>query len=291
MYQRVLEVTQCTMSHSVAHHGGVMKHVDEKTVCKCTCDKKIKAYITKCNVSTEQLLREGSFWIDYINGSDNATSDYLIYAHCPFNYCKPPISIVQINLNDLNGADAQCTYGRSGTLCGSYQSNHSLSLGSSHCISCSTHWPLLVVILTAAFLAGIALVALMLTINLTFAVGTLNGIIFYANVISTNRSSFFPFTKPNLATVFISWLNLEIGFDACFFTEMDTFWKTLLQLAFPVYVIFLVIMVILISEHSTKFAHLVAKRNPVATLATLILLSYAKFLNTIIASLSHTTLV
>ena len=55
---------------------------------------------------------------------------------------------------------------------------------------------------------------------------------------------------------------------------MDAYWKTLLQLAFPMYVIFLVVMVIFISEHYTKFARLVAKRNPAATLATLILLSY-----------------
>ena len=71
---------------------------------------------------------------------------------------------------------------------------------------------------------------------------------------------------------------------------MDAYWKTLLQLTFPMYVIFLVIMVIFISEHSTKFARLIAKKNPVATLATLILLSYTKFLNTIINSLSFAVL-
>ena len=89
---------------------------------------------------------------------------------------------------------------------------------------------------------------------------------------------------------FISWLNLELGLDTCFFPGMDAYWKTLLQLAFPMYVIFLVVMVIIISEHSTKFARLIAKKNPVATLATLILLSYTKFLNTVITSLSFAIL-
>ena len=34
-----------------------------------------------------------------------------------------------------------------------------------------------------AILAGIALVALLLILNMTVAVGTLNGLIFYANVV------------------------------------------------------------------------------------------------------------
>ena len=49
-------------------------------------------------------------------------------------------------------------------------------------------------------------------------------------------------------------------------------------------------MVIAVSEHSTKFARLLSKKNPIATLATLILLSYTKFLNTVIASLSFAIL-
>ena len=99
--------------------------------------------------------------------------------------------------------------------------------------------------------------------------GTLSGVIFYVNVINTNVNTFFPFKATNYITVFISWLNLELGIDTCLFIGMDTYWKTLLQLAFPMYVIFLVVMVILISECSTKFARLIGRKNPVATLDTL----------------------
>lgn len=57
----------------------------------------------------------------------------------------------------------------------------SLSLGSSHCIQCSNKWPVICAILIVVFLlAGIALVTILLVLNLTVAVGTLNGIIFYA---------------------------------------------------------------------------------------------------------------
>ena len=263
----------------------------EATVCECVCDSKLEPYITKCNAMTEQLERVGNFWITYIKTISNVTSGYLIYSHCPFNYCVPPTSKIKINLNIPNGENVQCVDGRSGRLCGVCLSNLSLSLGSPRCVPCLDKWSItLGGVMLVSFIAGIALVALLLVFNLTVAVGTLNGIIFYANIIAANSSIFLPFSTPNFITVFISWLNLEIGFDTCFFPGMDAYWKTLLQLAFPLYVIFLVVMVIVISEHYSRFARLVAKKNPVATLATLILLSYTKFLNTVIVSLSFAIL-
>ena len=59
---------------------------------------------------------------------------------------------------------------------------------------------------------------------------------------------------------------------------MNTYIKTWLQLAFPAYVFLLVILVIIISSYSIKFSNLIGKKNPVATLAILILLSCAKLL-------------
>ena len=121
---------------------------------------------------------------------------------------------------------------------------------------------------------------------MTIGVGTINGILFYANIVSINADTYFPFSTPNLATVFISWLNLDIGFDICFFEGMDVYHKASIQLAFPIYIIFLVIIVIIISEYSTKFAKLIGKGNPVAALATMILLSYTKLFNVVLGTIS-----
>ena len=141
-------------------------------------------------------------------------------------------------------------------------------------------------------LVGIILVATLMVLNLTVAFGTLNGLIFYANIIGANTSTYFsglsPLTK--YFSILISWLNLEVGLDVCFFEGVDTYWKTWLQLAFPMYVISLVAIVIIVSEYSMKFSRLISRRNPVATLATLILLSYTKFLQTTITTLSLATL-
>ena len=86
--------------------------------------------------------------------------------------------------------------------------------------------------------------------------------------------------------MFVAWLNLDIGIDVCFFDGLDAYTKTWLQLAFPTYIIFLVVMVIIVSHYSPKFAKLIGKRDPVATLATLILLCYSKLLTLTIAVLS-----
>ena len=53
---------------------------------------------------------------------------------------------------------------------------------SSQCIKCSENWCRdLIGIVIAAFIAGIALVIFMLALNMTVAVGTLNGKLLYAN--------------------------------------------------------------------------------------------------------------
>ena len=248
----------------------------------CECHSDIDEYVEYCDSQNGSLVKQPQTraWISYINDIG-----YLVYPNCPFDYClstSPPLY-----LDHLEGADDQCAFSRSSLLCGSCQPDLSVSLGSSRCLPCPNYWPALLITITiAAMLVGIALVALLLVLNLTVAVGTLNGLIFYTNIVYANRSILFPFQKPNFITVFISWLNLELGIDMCYFPGMDTYIKTWLQLAFPAYVILLVVLVIIISSYSTKFSNLIGTKDPVATLATLILLSYAKLLEISFKSLS-----
>ena len=270
---------------------GFQQKDTENTNCVCICDTALLPYVSECNVQEETVTKHNDAWISYVNNTLNS-SGYLIHNHCPFDYCLSPSSDheIKVNLNKKNGADAQCAYNRIGTLCGTCKSGFTLSLGSSHCISCS-HWHTnLSAILLAAIVSGIVLVALLLVLNLTVAVGTLNGVIFYTNIVASNFSMFFPFSSPNFITVFISWLNLDIGIDACFFEGMDAYWKLWVNILFPTYLMGLVVLVIFISEKSTKFALLLGRKNPVATLATLILLSYTKLLRTVILSFSFATL-
>ena len=260
-----------------------------ETNCVCECASELQPYVSDCDQQTEMVTKDSNSWISYFNHTENS-SGYLIYLHCPFDYCSTSDHGITINLNEEDGADAQCAHNRAGILCGRCRPGFSLSLGSSHCISC-LHWHVnLPIIILAAIVAGIILVASLLVLNLTVAIGTPNGIIFYANIVAANQSTFLPFSSPNFVTIFIGWLNLDFGFDTCFIEEMDSFWKFWVELCFPAYIIFLVVVVIIISEWSPRFAGLVGRKNPVATLATLILLSYAKLLRLIIAAFSFAIL-
>ena len=185
----------------------------------------------------------------------------------------------------------QCAFNRSSLLCGSCEPHLSLSLGSSLCLSCPIYWPALLTSITiATILADIALVTLLLTLNMTVAIGTLNGLLLYVNILSANRSILLPFQEQNYITVLISWLNLELGIDTCYFEGMDTYAKTWIELAFPFFIMCIVGLVIIISSHSSKFSKVIGKKDPVATLATLILFSYANLLQVIFRVFSFGTL-
>ena len=257
-----------------------------ETNCTCQCHRNISDYAAKCDSQTESFVKSESQFNVWISHSD--TTGYLVYPNCPYDYCKALDLETPINLGQSNGADAQCAFNRSSLLCGSCEPGLSLSIGTSRCLSCPGYWPaLFVIIIIAAMVAGVALVALLLFLNLTVAVGSLNGLIFYANIVGTNRSIFFPYqTEPNFVTVFISFLNLDLGIDTCFFEGMNTYAKVWLKLVYPIYVMFLVVLVIVISSYSSRFSNLIGRRDPVATLATLILLSYAKLLGISFAVLS-----
>ena len=271
---------------------GFQPILPEESRCVCNCDAALNSYVTDCNPETKMLTRKGNAWITYINvtGSNECGHAYLIYPHCPLDYCLPPSQDTKVDLTVPNGSDVLCANHRSGILCGVCQPGFSLSLGSSHCIFCPEYWPIIfVVIVAVAIIVGIVLVIILLALNLTVAVGTLNGIIFYANILAANSSTF-SISQQAFSFVIISWLNMEFGIDACFIKGMSTFTKTWIQLIFPAYVILLVIIVILISRFSMRFSALIGKKNPVATLATLILLSYAKLLNVVITIRSCATL-
>ena len=260
------------------------------TRCECDCDSKLRPHITECNATTSSITRMNTnSWITYINDTD--PPGYVIHPTCPSDYCLPLTESITINFNHPNAADRQCAYSRIGVLCGACQHNLSLSLGSSRCIPCHSHWPaVFVVILVAAIIAGALLVIAILALNITVTVGLIDGFIFYANIVAAGSAVFFPSSEQSFPTIFIAWLNLDIGIDVCFISSLDAYTKTWLQLAFPVYIILLVIIVIVGSDCSSKFAALIGKKDPVATLATLILLSYAKLVSVTITALSFTTL-
>ena len=138
-------------------------------------------------------------------------------------------------------------------------------------------------------MAGVALIALIFLLRLTVSVGTLSGLIFYANIIQMNNQAFFPRATINFFTVFISWLNLDLGIEICFYDGMDIYAYSWFQFLFPFYLWFLVGCIILACRYSQSIAKQLGQ-NPVTVLATLVLMSYSKMLSAVIVPLTWTHL-
>ena len=247
----------------------------------CNCYPQLQN-ITNCSADAQKVYRKESMWINatFTNGSQNGV---LVHKHCPFDYCKP--NSFDLNLKD---PDEQCAFHHSGILCGACQHNLSHVFGTSACRECSSLWALLWV--PVIVFAGIALVVLLIVLNLTVSVGTINGLIFYANIVRANHATFFPPNTTNsFLSWFIAWINLDLGIETCFYNGLDAYVKTWLQFAFPIYIWSIVVLIIVLSHYFNKIAKL-SGRNSVPVLATLFLLSYAKLLRIIIHVFQFTQL-
>ena len=249
---------------------------------ECICDRTLWQYTNSCSIDRQAILRNASrtFWIgiSYINGT---LEGFIHHRYCPLDYCTS-----ESNYINLNNPDKQCNSNRSGLLCGKCKEGLSLVLGSSQCNKCSNKY---LALLIPFAVAGVLLVILLFLFHLTVAEGTLHGLIFYANVVAANHHIFFPHTSNNPASIFIAWLNLDLGIQTCFYNGMDAYGKTWLEFVFPVYIWVIVGFLAYISHHSVTATKLLGS-SPVPVLATLFLLSYAKILRTIIAALSLTIL-
>ena len=248
----------------------------------CDCHPQLLALGIQCNIATGRIYKDARVWVNatFHKGILNGV---IIHQNHPFDYCKPQ----SLNLS-LDNPDEQCAFHRSGILCGACQHNLSHVLGSSNCKQCSSLRSILLIPTFA--IAGIVLVVFLLILNLTVSVGTINGLIFYANIVRANQAAFFPHNlNQSILSLFVAWMNLDLGFEVCFYNGMDAYTKTWLQFVFPVYIWFIVILIIVSSHYYTTAAKL-AGRNAVQVLATLFLLSYAKLLRLTITIFSSTTL-
>ena len=236
----------------------------------CVCNSVINNTKQQCSAAwmPHPIHRSGNYWFSY-NHQYNCT---LVHNNCPFDYCN--ISLVSLSLDE---SDLQCNLNRSGILCGQCQSGLSLMLGSNQCTTCTNSYLSLIIVFIAA---GVILVVFLLVTNLTVSMGTVNGLLFYANIVKLNDTILFPNGSTPVLTQFIAWINLDLGIQTCLFDGLDGYWKTWLQFVFPAYIWLLIVGVIISCHYSGRISRLCGN-NAVPVLATLILMSYTKLLRTI----------
>ena len=216
----------------------------------CICEPRLAKYTNNCTITNELGKITRDESQQFWVGYDNQSHELILHPHCPFDYC----------VND--------------------------TVGISRCEKCTNSHLFLLI---SFAVMGVALVFFLLVCKLTVATGMLSGLVFYANIVGANCTSFLPVESTNPFSIFIAWLNLDFGIETCFYNGMDVYSKTWLQFVFPVYIWLLVGLMIFVSHFSQRFANLLGN-NPVSVLATLILLSYTKILRTLITALYITYL-
>ena len=248
---------------------------------KCDCDPFLSPDIDTCYIDLSAITRPANTWITAHTLTNN-TTNYLI-SDCPMDYCLPYSTNVNLLYPDL-----QCQFNRTGILCSQCQHSLSMVFASSRCMKCTNVHILITIIV---IVAGIVLIMLLYVLNLTVTKGTINGIIFYANIVRINDSVFL--VNDNVfksLRVFISFTNLDLGIETCFYDGMDSYAKMWLQLFFPSYLIIIAVSIIIASRYSSRILRLTYSRS-LPVLATLFLLSYTGVLRVVLTVLfSYSTI-
>ena len=254
---------------------------------RCDCYPELRRKNIDCKIKNGMgyVSRRGRCWIG-MKGEGVIFND-----HCPLSHCKSERELLKLE----NDSDSQCSHDHSGVLCGGCREGYSVAIGSSSCLYCPSNTN------SALFLffvlAGPLLYVLIAALNLTITEGTINGLLFYANIVWIYQTALFSVTTNEALDIFkvlVAWLNLDFGIEMCFIKGLDAFWKSLLQYIFPIYIWLIVYMVVLMYRHTNihqrfpRISNILGK--PTHVLVTFLLMSYTKFARTIIDALQFSTL-
>ena len=198
--------------------GFSLSNSAQECVCNEAMVQSISSNIT-CNIFNQHITRDGDVWIGYQNSSRCLQTEN----DCPFDYCISGTTSFSAYF-----PDSQCALERSGLLYGECASRLSLMFGSNKCGKCSNYYLLLILCFA---LAGISLVMVLLMLNLTVSVGTINGLLFFANV-KINEPAFFTNGPVHFLSQFISWINLDFGIESCFYNGLNAISKFVVTVYF-----------------------------------------------------------
>ena len=247
----------------------------------CECIKIYKDFVCHHDGNITHL---NEYWVGYTSDKHFGYSKV-----CPSGFCN--VSLINTTIvTNLDKPSPMCNGGRTGTMCTLCPKGKSVVFGSVNCKECS-NWYIATILFYGV--CGLLLVVVTFLLQLTVRVGTINGLIFYANLFSTGFTlGYLLQVNSNLylLRIFAAFINLNLGFPLCFYDGMNEEVKLLLQFVFPVYVWIIIGAIIYASRHSIKLSKFTGKHS-VAVLATLLQLSYSKIMTNITESFACTPIV
>ena len=155
---------------------------------KCICSVGAKneyVGIGRCNLTLLRAYRVRGLWIGY-GRNETESEDSLRTGYCPFGFCSHDNNLLlpsRANREELN--TVVCSNSRSGTLCGQCKAGNSVRYHSLH-FECKSDklckWGVLFYILSEIVPVTIIFFIVMF-FNIPFTSGSLNGFIFYTQVV------------------------------------------------------------------------------------------------------------
>ena len=229
----------------------------------CNCVSIFANNNVKCDIENGRFIKPEGYWI----GRTRNVPACVV--KCPDGYCQRS-DIVSLSFED------HCIGGHTGEICGRCKEGMSVLFGTTDCKKCTDFWLFTIILY---ILSGIFLVIGLFLLKLTISEGLLGSILFYAQLFSINLGLLVYSNETRFTTVFISLLNLELGFPLCFYNGMTQAGKYGLQFVYPIYLWLIVAVITVLSRYSSKLANLVGSECA-KVFVTLIYFSYTKLLRT-----------
>ena len=257
----------------------------------CSCNKAFfdkifgdgDANAVHCDINTKtiQLMeKRKSLWFGCMDAllmkNRSKCNTFALSSSCDY-YCQ--YASYNISVVERKFLDDQCVSGRTGILCGQCKPGLSRVLGASSCQKCSNVY--LPGLIALYMLPGIFLVIFLTMLNITVTEGTINGIIFYATILHGNRGIILHSRSIGQLNqylwMFISWLNLYLGFDTCAYDGLDGYQHIWLTFGYTFYLLSVQLFIIFLSRKFILFTRLFG-RNVLKVLATLLFLTNSQLL-------------
>jgi predicted outer membrane repeat protein len=261
---------------------------------KCNCSPfirglpQISGFEASCNISTQTLSLPSYRWAGLIPWQHNRS--VFAVSHACY-YCKSSHIFQFKNIKVTDSGSyiiypssnmTLCSKGRTGPLCSKCtKSNESSVFGSDKCEYCSNWWLLTLILY---ILAGPLLIYVLFALKLTLTSGTLNGIIFYVQILMMNMQFFQKLCQSffyQSAFTLLCLIGLSFSFPVCFYNGMSNIAKAGFSLLFPLYLLSIVIGLIIASRYSVRLSNKIA-HSSVQVLVTVSHISFNNIVFTVI---------
>ena len=234
----------------------------------CECNPFLRQYgIEHCDIQSLTIVVPKGVWIGKKNG------DVIFSPNCPPGYCINERSAQTISITNM---DDLCRGNRHGILCGKCRKGYSLVMGSDDCYKCTNIT--IIYEIPIYLLGGVVFVLLLYIFKFTIDVGTIGGLVFWFDIFSmVILNPYKTGTLGRISFIILSALNYCLFAPVCLWNGLDSLSKAAVQFFFPLYLWFLVGIIILASSYSSTISNW-AVGSSVQVLATLMYFSYSKVL-------------